>query len=410
MSLRCCVAGSAALFAMGLLPTIASGQLLGPGGEPAPTTYREVDRLGDSAYRSISAALHQACIDVDVRDGLIALTSKAVSQISNWREAHFDDASTLFSELREARLWVITLNGEINQLKLKQPCPPPVTKTARPPDQPIPPAVPPGSPPIPQPLPPSAENCFTEEAARALEAAEDLVRELQRKDTDLADAIEQLRSEIAQIQRQIDKLDARLYNFGADDDESGDAPKLSRVNLVNLIFDGYRQITSRNDEIKIHERDEKINGRFLENAESEVDRLKALPPCDKNTSRAPEPPSTPGIPPEKTTTLPRTDTSKQEGARIPTETESERGKKHPKKEAHRKRKTNGSRRAAKRPVDDNPSAQSAGSMSRETARTVETLIGIGVGVGLSRTGHRGDGGDDRNGAPGRTSPRAVPRD
>jgi hypothetical protein len=61
---------------------------------------------------------------------------------------------------------------------------------------------------------------------------------------------------------------------------------------------------------------------------------------------------------------------------------------------------------AKRQPDD----KSAGRMSPETARTVGTLIDIGVGVGLGRIGHRGRGGDDRNGEPRHTSPRAVPRD
>src|SRR6266481_3097613 len=112
-----------------LIPAIAFGQL-GPGSEPAPRTYRDVDALGDQAFHSLARAVQLPCIDEDVRDGLIARVDAIIRQILEWSTAHVNDRHTATAELSKAGHWIDALTAEMSRLKLKQPCLEPLPRTS----------------------------------------------------------------------------------------------------------------------------------------------------------------------------------------------------------------------------------------------------------------------------------------
>jgi hypothetical protein len=397
--LRCRVAGMAAAFAFGLLPFLSRDAIA----QNPPTSiqqkqidsdrallarirqrdqaYQDINALGSSINLSLGRALSLPCIDSDKRDELIAQANEALAKISAWRAApdtYLETKDTTDAKNRNIDGLMKGIFRRIEALKLKQPCPPPTPKTAEPPAQPVSPA---------QPEPPAqgeAQCPLTVDELLAVKSLEEDILNTKAR-------LKVLEDEDVEILTKISELGGLppepFQNQGKPVEDSDYKPGVKEL----------KEKLDANQKLEKPEYD-----RIAEDRRKIFELQNKKPPCDNKAGQLPEPPLTPNVPSGEKTVLPGTDTIKEEGPKTRTETQTEQGKKHPKKESLKKVTTKRSRRAAKHPTDaDNPAP--AG-MSPETAHTIGTIIDIGVGVGLSRSrGHTG-GHDNRGDAPKRVTP------
>lgn len=252
---------------------------------PANATYKDVDDLGDRAYTSLASALHMACIDADIRDGVVAQAQEARRLIREWGQSH-----GTATERHKADLWVKALDDDIWTLLLKPPCggavapqpagaAPATSAGAGSPTTPAKPTTP-TTPLTPTPATDSGQ-CFTAADEERIGVLEGELKLMQFDAQDLTNKISDAREQVASHKAAIKYDEAIIKDpskktAGADDDLDPFQDKADREHEIRAL----------NEQIEQWERQIKYIVQDAELKAAELDALKRKKPCP--------PPETPG--------------------------------------------------------------------------------------------------------------------